>query len=227
MSVEGAEPIVVIMGAIQDSEVGTQRRAAIVALAQQIAADRNTHALLDRLCAAIRELTLAQHAVIQILRTAGVGLDVGEHRFLEEQLRLAQKMDGVGQLTGGAAPTGSETVLLVEDRQAVRFLSRVFLERAGYHVLDAACPGEAEGLFLKHAHWIDLLVTELFIPGSSGPSLFAQLSFLRPRLRVLYLSGDSGDEMAPHAGLDPDIVLLQKPFTADGFLCKVREALDR
>src|SRR5271169_2295543 len=205
----GAEPIALIMDAIQDSDAGGQRRAAIVALARQIAADRNAHALLDRLCAAVRELTLAQRAVIKILRAAGVGMDIVEHRSLEDQLRHAQRMDAVGPLTGGVAPTGSETVLLVEDRQAVRFLSRVLLERAGYHVFDAAGPGEAEGLFRQHAHWIDLLVTELFIPGSSGPSLFARLSFERPRLRVLYLSGDSGDEMAPHAGFDSDIVFLQ------------------
>jgi CheY-like chemotaxis protein len=215
------------MEAIQDSGVGGHRRAAIVALAQQIAAERNAHALLDRLGAAVRELTLAQHAVIKTLRPSGVGMDSGEQRSLEEQLRRAQRMDAAGQLTGRVAPAGSETVLLVEDREAVRLLSRVLLERAGYHVLDAAGPGEAEGLFRQHAHWIDLLVTELLIPGSSGPSLFAQLSFERPRLRVLYLSGDSGEEMPPHAGLDSDIVFLQKPFTADGLLCKVREALDR
>jgi CheY-like chemotaxis protein len=215
------------MAAIKDSSAGEQRTAAIVALAQQIAAERNARALLDRLCTAAREVTLAHHAIIKMLRMTGVGMDIGEQRFLEEQLHQAQKVEAVGQLVGGLAPTGSETVLLVEDEQAVRFLSRVLLERAGYHVLDAADPREAEGLFRQHAHWIDLLVTEVIMSESSGPSLFARLSFERPRLRVLYMSGCTDNAIVQDAEMHSEIVFLQRPFTADGLLCKEREALDR
>jgi two-component system cell cycle sensor histidine kinase/response regulator CckA len=125
------------------------------------------------------------------------------------------------------APMGSETVLLVEDEQPVRVLSRTLLERAGYHVFDAADSLEAEGLFHLHAHSIDLLVTDVIMPGSSGPSLFARLSFERPRLRVLYMSGYADNAFVHRAGRPSDIVFLPKPFTAGGLLRKVREALDR
>jgi CheY-like chemotaxis protein len=212
---------------MKDSDSGERRTGAIVALAQQIAAERNARALLDSLCTAAREVTLAHHAIIKMLRMTGVGMDMAEQRFLEEQLRQAQKIETVGQLAGGLAPTGTETVLLVENEQAVRFLSRVLLERAGYHVLDAADPREAEGLFRQHAHWIDLLVTEVIMSGSTGPSLFARLSLERPRLRVLYMSGCTHDAIDQHAETHSEIVFLQRPFTADGLLCKVREALDR
>jgi PAS domain S-box-containing protein len=127
-------------------------------------------------------------------------------------------------------PGGSETILLVEDEQAVRFLVRVLLERAGYHVLDAADPRHAEDLFRQHADQIDLLVTDVIMPGSSGLSLFARLSVDTPQLKVLYMSGYSGytDNAIVHDGsLPSDIVFLHKPFTADGLLGMVREALDR
>jgi hypothetical protein len=64
------------MAAIKDSNAGEQRTAAIVALAQQIAAERNARALLDRLCTAAREVTLAHHAIIKMLRMTGVGMDI-------------------------------------------------------------------------------------------------------------------------------------------------------
>jgi PAS domain S-box-containing protein len=124
-------------------------------------------------------------------------------------------------------PSGSETILLVEDEQAVRSLARALLERAGYKVLDAAGPREAEDVFGKHADRIELLVTDVIMPGSSGPALFERLSVERPNLRVLYMSGYTDDAIVQYAGLPADIAFLQKPFTARGLMCKVREALDR
>ena len=128
------------------------------------------------------------------------------------------------------APGGSETILLVEDEQAVRFLVRVLLERAGYHVLDAADPRHAEDLFRQHVDRIDLLVTDVIMPGSSGLSLFARLSADTPHLKVLFMSGYSGytDNAIVHdASLPSDTAFLHKPFTAEGLLGMVREALDR
>jgi PAS domain S-box-containing protein len=125
------------------------------------------------------------------------------------------------------APTGSETLLLVEDEEAVRFLSRALLERAGYHVLDAADPQQAEDVFRQHADAIDLLVTDVIMPGSSGPSLFARLSAERPSLKVLYMSGYADESMVHASTLIPKGEFLQKPFTAEALMYKVREALDR
>ena len=70
-------------------------------------------------------------------------------------------------------------------------------------------------------------LTDVIMPGSSGPSLFARLSFERPRLRVLYMSGYADNAFVHRAGRPSDIVFLPKPFTAGGLLRKVREALDR
>jgi two-component system cell cycle sensor histidine kinase/response regulator CckA len=126
-----------------------------------------------------------------------------------------------------ASPTGSETLLVVEDEHRVRSLARVFLEQAGYQVIDASDPQQAEDLFRQHADRIDLLVTDVIMPGSSGPSLFARLSAARPSLRVLYMSGYTDNAIVQHARLPSDIVFLQKPFSAYGLLCKVRDALDR
>jgi two-component system, cell cycle sensor histidine kinase and response regulator CckA len=139
----------------------------------------------------------------------------------------ASSVGGIPLANVGGAPTGSETLLLVEDEEAVRFLSRSLLERAGYHVLDAADPRHAEDVLRQHGDTIDLLVTDVIMPGSSGPSLFERLSAERPSLKVLYMSGYPDDGMVHQAGLPPEVEFLQKPFTAEALMCKVREALDR
>jgi PAS domain S-box-containing protein len=126
-----------------------------------------------------------------------------------------------------AATAGSETVLVVEDEPAVRALARVLLERAGYRVLEARDLRQAEDVLRQPAQRIDLLVTDVIVRGSSGPSLVGRLSADHPHLRVLYMSGYTDDALVQQAALSPRIVFLQKPFTADGLLCKVREALDR
>jgi two-component system cell cycle sensor histidine kinase/response regulator CckA len=129
--------------------------------------------------------------------------------------------------SSGAPASGSETVLVVEDEEAVRFLTCVILERAGYQVFGAAGPQEAEALFEQNAESVDLLVSDVIMPGSSGPTLFGRLAAHRPDLKVLYVSGYT-DEMIVHQGrLTPGVEFLQKPFTADGLTQKVREVLDR
>jgi CheY-like chemotaxis protein len=130
-------------------------------------------------------------------------------------------------LTRKTSPTGSETILLVEDERSVRLLARKILERAGYAVVDAESPRQAEELFQREAGRIHLLVTDLIMPGSSGPAMFARLSRERPDLKVLYISGYTDDAFVHQAGLPADVPFLQKPFTADGLLCKVREVIDR
>jgi PAS domain S-box-containing protein len=123
--------------------------------------------------------------------------------------------------------TGTETVFVVEDEEAVRFLTRVILEKAGYRVFDAPNPKEAEALFEESPTLFDLLVADVIMPGSSGPKLFERLAQRRPELKVLYVSGYTHDAIAHHGQLDPGIEFLQKPFTADELNRKVREVLDR
>jgi PAS domain S-box-containing protein len=134
--------------------------------------------------------------------------------------------DADGSAFAGDVPQGgTETVLLVEDERAVRFVSRTILEKAGYRVLDADDPGYAEAIFAQHGASIDLLVTDVVMPGGSGPGLFKRLALLRPGLRVLFMSGYTDDAIFNQGELGPGITFLQKPFTTQGLLHKVREAL--
>jgi DNA-binding NtrC family response regulator len=119
---------------------------------------------------------------------------------------------------------GSETVLVVEDEAAVRFLTRLILERAGYCVLDAPNPEAAAELCTDD---VVLLLSDVIMPGATGPTLFKTLSERHPRLKVLFMSGYT-DDMVTHEGmLDPETAFLQKPFSTDGLLRKVRDVLDR
>ena len=125
--------------------------------------------------------------------------------------------------TPSGAMIGSETVLLVEDEAAVRFLSRTILERAGYRVLEAQNPTEAETVFTDA---VALLVSDIIMPGSSGPALFETLSSRQPDLKVLYMSGYTDDMITRTGRLTPNTAFLQKPFTSDVLLRKVREVLE-
>jgi DNA-binding NtrC family response regulator len=122
---------------------------------------------------------------------------------------------------------GTETLLIVEDDEAVRLLTRVMLEKAGYRVFDAGNPQQAEALFAENPRLFDLLLTDVIMPGLSGPKLFERLDRLRPGLKVLYVSGYTDDAMAHQGQLDPGVGFLQKPFTADELSRLVRVVLDR
>jgi PAS domain S-box-containing protein len=118
---------------------------------------------------------------------------------------------------------GSETVLLVEDEEALRGLTRSLLENNGYTVLEAELPESATEIAHQHSGTIHLLLTDMVMPGMNGRDLAANLAARRPEMKVLYMSGYTG---FTHAGLaDPEISLLAKPFTRETLLRKVREAL--
>jgi two-component system, cell cycle sensor histidine kinase and response regulator CckA len=123
--------------------------------------------------------------------------------------------------------SAKETVLLVEDEAPVRMLAKRILERAGYQVLEAANGGDAEKLFALHVEQVDLVVTDVVMPGCGGPELFGRLQVRAPALRVLYMSGYTEQSAAHKAGIDRGLPFVQKPFTAAEFLRHVREALDR
>jgi len=116
------------------------------------------------------------------------------------------------------------TVLVVEDEAAVRVLTRLILERAGYCVIDAPNPETATAVCTDD---VDLLISDVIMPGATGPTLFKMLAKQHPRLKVLYMSGYTDDMVAREGMLDPEAAFLQKPFNNDGLLRKVREVLDR
>ncbi|HUK63920.1 MAG TPA: response regulator, partial [Dongiaceae bacterium] len=121
---------------------------------------------------------------------------------------------------------GVETVLVVEDEPQVRGLIREALARAGYRVFEAPNGTDA----LEIAGWVpgglDLLVTDIVLPGINGTELVARLRAARPDLRALYVTGyaDSGELAGPLSGTQPTI--LHKPFTMDTLVRRVREVLD-
>jgi CheY-like chemotaxis protein len=123
--------------------------------------------------------------------------------------------------------TGMETVLLVEDEAGVRQLSKRILGNAGYRVLEAANGDDAERLFAEHADSIDLVVTDVIMPGCGGPELLGRLQVQAPALRVLYMSGYTEQSAAHKLGIDRGLPFVQKPFTAAEFVRQVRDALDR
>jgi PAS domain S-box-containing protein len=122
---------------------------------------------------------------------------------------------------------GSETILLLEDEEAVRALAARVLEQHGYRVLAAATPGEALGLAAGYKGGLHLLLSDVVLPGMSGPSLAERLLAGHPGLSVLYMSGYTDGAIVQNGGLERDTAFIQKPFTAEGLLRKVRGVLDR
>lgn len=123
-------------------------------------------------------------------------------------------------------PTGTETVLLVEDEPAVRTLTQTVLIRRGYVVLAAANGEEALKRAESHDGVIHLLLTDVIMPGITGRELATRLLQQRPDLKVLFLSGYTDRAIAQQGMLEPGVAFLEKPFTADGLSRKIRQALD-
>jgi len=121
---------------------------------------------------------------------------------------------------------GSETLLLVEDNESVRDLASRALRRRGYTVHEARTAEEAIEWSLNSGVKPDLLVTDVVMPGLSGPNLAARLLQQNNKLRVLYMSGYTDDAAAVHGAFWGGIPLLQKPFTPSKLAERVRIALD-
>jgi len=124
-------------------------------------------------------------------------------------------------------PRGSETILLVEDEDVVRGLTRNILMQAGYNVLDAKSGEEAIRLCRAHAGPIDLLLTDVVMPEISGKEVADRLLKLRPTLRTLFMSGYTDEAIVQHGVLDANVKFIQKPFTWVALTRKVREVLNR
>jgi CheY-like chemotaxis protein len=121
--------------------------------------------------------------------------------------------------------SGSETILLVEDEEALRELTADLLRSGGYKVLVAE-GGEAALAILRQSNTIHLVLTDVIMSGMSGSELALEAKELRQDVRVLYMSGYTGQLIANHGVTESTSALVQKPFTKQALLTQVRRALD-
>ncbi len=136
---------------------------------------------------------------------------------------------GAPGLAAAAAPWpggGTETILLVEDEDAVRRLAKIVLESHGYKVLEADCGADALAAADAHPGPIHLLVTDVVMPVMGGREVADAVRAPRPELRVLYLSGYTDDAVVRHGVTEATDAFLQKPFTPLALARKVRALLD-
>ena len=126
-----------------------------------------------------------------------------------------------------AQPTsGQETILLVEDEAAILKMTATMLRAQGYTVLAAPTPGEALHAAESHSGAIDLLVTDVVMPGMNGRDLARAVGGWHPRIRILFMSGYTAEIIARDGVLEDGVSFLQKPFSAVLIAHKVRELLD-
>jgi signal transduction histidine kinase/ActR/RegA family two-component response regulator len=128
--------------------------------------------------------------------------------------------------TTAVGASGQETILLVEDEDAVRAVVSAVLRRDGYRVLEASRPRAAIEIFAERGSAIDLLLTDVVMPDMNGPALAQRLIGLRPELRVLFISGYADMAAHPHAG-NANVSFLSKPFQASALTGRVRQMLAR
>ena len=133
---------------------------------------------------------------------------------------------GAREMPARRTPGGHETVLLVEDEDALRELDRQVLMRYGYRVLHARTGPEALALAQAHPGPIHLLLTDVVLPTMSGRELADALKALQPGLRVLYMSGYTSDAVVRHGVAEEHVAFLQKPMSPPDLARKVREVLD-
>ncbi|MBP1714162.1 MAG: multi-sensor hybrid histidine kinase [Deltaproteobacteria bacterium] len=133
---------------------------------------------------------------------------------------------GKRKTAGERMPTGQETILVVEDEDEVRKLAVSILSRQGYKVLEASHGGDALLMMENNREPIQLLLTDVVMPGINGPDFARRMKFVYPELKVLYMSGYADNVIFQHGILDQAMAFLQKPFTVERLAGKVREVLD-
>jgi two-component system, cell cycle sensor histidine kinase and response regulator CckA len=121
---------------------------------------------------------------------------------------------------------GSETILVVEDEEVLRNLVRDVLRTHGYALLVAGTGEEALAIAERHEGPIDLVMSDIVLPGMSGLELVDRMAKARPRAKVLLMSGYADETIARHGVLDPAVPFLQKPFQLHDLTHRVREVLD-
>jgi len=199
----------------------------------------NGHAIHPDLIAQVFEPALATEiarynfpAIYKSIREMGGDVSVRSEYETGSTFRLllpATSPEGqtaVAAAEAKPAPAAS-TILIVEDEAGIRALMRRILDREGYHLLEAGHGKAALELSRNHPGTIDLLVTDVVMPEMSGFELARSLRAIRPDLRVLFISGYTGLSGFDAEQLSPGSAFLQKPFTLNAFVAKVRDLLEK
>ena len=160
---------------------------------------------------------------IEVYSEVGIGTTLRIYLpRIEEEAVKPEKVDRRSNLPGG-----TETVLLVEDEETLRTLCERILGELGYTVLPAGNGAEAIALARKYGDRIDLLLTDVVMPGMNGSELATQLVLHHPEMKVLFMSGYTDDAITRHGVLDEGVSFIGKPFTPAALARKVREVLDK
>jgi CheY-like chemotaxis protein len=141
------------------------------------------------------------------------------------------EVEGAGELAAPSpetprSPSGSETIMLVEDEESLRKLVQGCLASRGYTILDAGNGEEALKLAQQHDGYISLLLTDVIMPGMSGRELADNLKQSRTDIKILYMSGYTRDLVTQQGILETGSEILQKPFSINALLSRVRDVLD-
>jgi two-component system, cell cycle sensor histidine kinase and response regulator CckA len=124
-----------------------------------------------------------------------------------------------------APAAGQETILLVDDEEALRVAARRMLQRAGFTVLQASDGADALRVMSEHSGPVHAVVTDVVMPGVGGPELVRRLREVRPELPTLFISGYTEEGVRTQGALHPDAAFLEKPFSQDDLVRKVREVI--
>jgi hypothetical protein len=176
---------------------------------------------------------LGLYTVYGIVRQCGGAISVfsepGQGATFKIYLPRTEDAVGSVEVTAPAADEqrGSETLLIVEDQEAVRKLAVHVLTSYGYRILEATEGAEALSLAERYPEPIDLMLTDVLMPLMTGKELAERLRPLRPHLRVLYMSGYTADHLSEQGLLDEGALYIAKPFAPDNLAAKVREALEK
>ncbi|MBI5097680.1 MAG: PAS domain S-box protein [Nitrospirae bacterium] len=132
-----------------------------------------------------------------------------------------------GKQASAPDSSGNETILLVEDDKAVRMSTKALLEESGYTVIDAASGEHAVKLFRENKDLVQLVITDIIMPGKSGKDVYEELQKIRPDTKVLFISGYGADKLAKMGIIEKGINFMPKPLRPDDFSRKIREILDK
>jgi two-component system, cell cycle sensor histidine kinase and response regulator CckA len=137
------------------------------------------------------------------------------------------RRSGISRLEPGQMPTGTETILLVEDEEALRKMGVKLISSLGYKVITAKDGEDGCEVYTRHGKDIDLIVSDVVMPNMSGPEMIRKIKTSRKDIRFIFVSGFTRDKLEKLGATGPDLTVIQKPYSRETLARKIREQLDR